>query len=144
MATLRMERTFSAPPEKVFAFITHMDNLLQWWGPEGTTIAEHQLDFSRLGDWSAVMVSPGGEGQKVGGSVIAIDPPNFVELTLRFMMQDGDGPESTIRFDTKPTPSGGTQFLLTQTGLEEQHIADMRDKGWASALQRLENLITSN
>lgn len=144
MATLRMERYFAATPEKVFAFITHMDNLLQWWGPEGTTIAEHNLDFSKVGDWSATMVSPGGDGHRVGGSVVAIEPPNFVELTLRFMMPDGDGPQSTIRFETKPDPSGGTHFLLTQSGLEEHHIADMRDKGWASALQRLENLISAN
>lgn len=144
MSTLKMERTFAAAPETVFAFVTQMDNLLQWWGPEGTTIAEHNLDFSKPGDWSATMVSPGGDAHKVGGTVLAIDPPNFVELTLRFIMPGGDGPPSTIRFETKSTSSGGTHFLLTQSGLEEKHIADMRDKGWASALTRLEQLILSD
>ena len=72
-----MERHYPVAPERVFAFITQTENLLKWWGPEGTTIEEHDLDFSRLGDWSAVMVGPQGYGARVGGIVQAIESPNF-------------------------------------------------------------------
>ncbi len=144
MATLTMERHFAASPAKVFEFITKSGNLLQWWGPEGTEIRDHNLDFSRLGPWNATMIGPQGHGATVGGEVIAIDPPNYVELTLSFAMDDGQrGPESVIRFECKNN-DGATQFILTQTGLDPAHIEDMRTKGWNAAFVRLENLITTN
>ena len=113
MSVLRMERIFPVAPERVFSFLTQMNNLLQWWGPEGTTIGEHNLDFSRLGAWSAIMYSPEGYAADVGGEVIAIDPPNSVELTLSFKEDDGKrGPESVIRFEVQPNDEGGTLFIL--------------------------------
>ena len=57
MSILKLEREFAVEPEQVFAFVTRPENLLQWWGHEGTTIVEHQLDFSREGAWSSVMMS---------------------------------------------------------------------------------------
>jgi len=145
MAVLRIERTFPAAPEKVFAFITQMDNLLKWWAPQGVSIREHNLDFSKLGAWSATMVGPEGFAANVGGEVTAIDPPHSVELTLSFRSASGErGDESVIRFDVRPNDTGGTHFLLTQSGLEAEHIPDMRDKGWASALAQLEQLINEH
>ena len=144
MATLTMERMFESPPAKVFDFITKSTHLLNWWGPEGTEIRDDDLDFSKLGPWKATMVGPQGHAATVGGNVISIDPPNFVELTLSFAMGDGArGPESVIRFDCKDI-GGATQFVLTQTGLNPAHIEDMRTKGWNAAFERLENLISTN
>lgn len=140
-----MERRYPVAPAKVFEFLTQSENLLRWWGPEGTTITEHDLDFSRLGAWSAMMVGPQGHGAMVGGEVLAIDPPNFVELTLSFRMPDGErGEESVIRFETRDDGAGGTNLTLIQTGLRAEHIPDMRDKGWNSALDRLEKLVLGN
>lgn len=144
MATLTMQRMFDAPPAKVFDFLTKTENLLNWWGPEGTQIREHQLDFSKTGAWSAVMVGPQGGAQEVGGTVLEVNAPNAVELTLSFMMGAERGPESTIRFEVSASDTGGTHLLLTQTGLDPEHIDDMMNKGWNSALSRLEQLILKN
>lgn len=142
MSTLTIERTFPVTPEKVFAFLTQTDNLLKWWGPEGTTISQHDLDFSRRGDWWAVMHNPAGAAQKVGGAVVAIDPPRSVEFTLAFIGDTGTHGETTvIRFEVSAIDTGGSHFLLTQTGVRPEHIDDMRDKGWASSLARLERLV---
>ncbi len=68
----------------------------------------------------------------------------MVELTLGFALEDDTrGPESVIRFTLSTTPTGDTKLQLTQSGLNPEHIADMRDKGWASALARLETLVTA-
>jgi uncharacterized protein YndB with AHSA1/START domain len=142
-ATLTMKRDLPADPAKVFRHLTQTAHLLNWWGPEGTTIADHTLDFSRTGPWSAHMVGPTGEGGTVGGEVREVDPPRTVEFTLSFAMPDGArGPESVIRFTLSPSELG-TLLTLTQTGLNPDHIEDMRNKGWNSALGRLENLIVN-
>jgi uncharacterized protein YndB with AHSA1/START domain len=140
MSALEMERHFAARPEEVFARLTRTEFLLQWWGPEGTGIGEHNLDFSKPGPWSATMISPGGQSAIVGGEVLRLEPPFLVELTLSFAEGGGRGPESIILFELAASDKGGTHLRLTQSGLEAEHIADMRDKGWASALRRLERL----
>ena len=140
-----MIRLFAAPKDRVFMHLTETEFLLNWWGPEGTTISEHTLSFATTGPWSATMVGPQGHGATVGGEVRAVDAPNMVELTLSFAMEnDTHGPQSVIRFTLASTPDGQTEITLTQSGLNPEHIADMRDKGWNSALARLENLITAS
>ena len=34
MTELKLERTFTADPETVFAFVTRAEHLAKWWGPE--------------------------------------------------------------------------------------------------------------
>ncbi len=141
MATLTMQRVFDAEPTRVFEFLTQTDNLLNWWGPEGTIIRDHSLDFSKVGPWFAVMIGPEGGSAKVGGQVLEVSTPHAIELTLSFMMEEGQGPESTIRVEVSASDAGGTHLLLTQTGLDPAHIDDMMNKGWNAALLRLENLV---
>ncbi len=144
MSTLEMTRIFTAPQDKVFRHLTETEFLLDWWGPEGTRIADHNLSFAAPGPWSATMVGPQGHGATLGGEVRVVEPPNMVELTLSFALEDDTrGPESVIRFTLSTTPDGDTKLQLTQWGLNPEHIADMRDKGWASALARLETLVTA-
>lgn len=140
-----MTRVFDAPVERVFAHLTETEFLLNWWGPEGTRIADHQLSFAAPGPWSATMIGPQGHPATVGGMVRLVEPPHMVELTLSFAMEnDTRGPESTIRFTLAAAPDGQTQLTLTQSGLNPEHIADMRDKGWNSALARLAQLVTAS
>lgn len=142
MATLTMERNFNSPPEHVFEFITKMGHLLEWWGPPGTRIEEHNLDFSKTGPWWAYMVGPQGHGARVEGEVVDINPPHWVELTLGFAQEGkGVGEESLIRFEVKPDGKGGTNFSLTQSGLRAEYIEDMRTKGWNAAFEQLRQLI---
>ena len=143
-ATLEMTRIFAAPQDRVFRHLTETAFLLDWWGPEGTRITDHNLSFAAPGPWSATMIGPQGHGATVGGQVRVVDAPHMVELTLSFALEDDmRGPESVIRFALATTPSGDTMLTLTQSGLNPDHIADMRDKGWASALARLETLVTA-
>ena len=142
MSLLKIERTFPASPEKVFAFVTQMENLLQWWGPKGTSIGEHNLDLSQLGDWFMVMVDPNGGRHRVSGEVLSIDPPRSVEFSL--IVHDGKGGrmiDSVVRFQVSPIDTGGTHFLLTQSGLSDAEIELQSKQGWASTLSRLEELL---
>lgn len=142
---LIIERNFPAPPAKVFAFVTEMENLLKWWGPVGCSVAEHNLDLSQTGDWFFVLVDPSGGQTRVTGTVLTVNPPNFVEFTL--VVPDRDGPpqiDSIVRFEVKPNGEGGTFFTLTQTGLTSEQIVEGSTNGWVSTLGRLEDLLNQN
>jgi len=145
LSVLRIEKGFSAPPEKVFAFLTETENLLKWWGPEGMHVGESRLDLTAPGPWWFVLVDPAGGEHKVTGEVLGIDPPNWVEFTLIVPTENGvRGIDSVVRFEVRPDGGGGTQFSLIQTGLTDDELAAGSGKGWASTLRRLTLVLQHN
>ena len=140
MSELKIERVFPVSPEKVFAFLTQTDHLLKWWGPEGVSMKEHNLDLSRPGAWSSTLVNSKGDLHKMSGVVVAVDPPNSVEFTWGWHDEkDQRGYESRVRFEVRET-DGGTLFQLTHSGLTDEEAAANHGKGWASALRKLEHI----
>ena len=139
---LIMERVFAAKPAKVFTYITEKENLLKWWGPTGTSVAENHLDLSALGDWWFIMIDPSGGRTRVTGEVLKLDPPRMVEFSL--IVHTSDGPpmiDSVVRFEVAPIDTGGSHFTLTQSGLSDAEIEMQSKYGWASTLARLEELL---
>jgi uncharacterized protein YndB with AHSA1/START domain len=142
MGELRMERRYTVAPETVFAFVTEPAHLLQWWGPEGTDVAEYDLDLMRPGPWFLVLIDPQGGKHRMSGEVLAVDPPRSVEFT---MIVPGTDPaiDSTVRFEVEPDGKGGARFVLIQSGITEEMIA-MGSRGWGSTLARLDRLIDAS
>ncbi len=136
MSELRIERNYPVTPERLFAFVTETANLLQWWGPEGTSIEEEHLDLTRLGPWSLVLVNPGGRFA-MRGVVKSVMPPRAVEFTMNV---PGDDVDSTVRFEIEPDGKGGSRFALIQSGITDQMV-EMGKHGWTSTLARLEKLM---
>ena len=69
---LRIAMTFPAPPERVFAFLTERRHVLDWWGPEGMSLSDESLDFTREGPWHSVMLNADGRRFKVSGQVTEV------------------------------------------------------------------------
>lgn len=141
MSDLRLEREFAADPETVFAFITKSENLSQWWGPEGMSLKDLALDFTKLGPWTSTMVNAEGGKYKVSGAVTAIDPPKSVEFTWGWHDENDErGHESQVRFEIKSNGNGGTIFSVIHQGLADEPSAQNHSEGWASTLKKLERL----
>ena len=64
---LRIAMTFPAPPELVFEFVTQRRRVRDWWGPEGMSLPDEALDFSRPGPWHSVIMNADGKRFKVSG-----------------------------------------------------------------------------
>lgn len=141
MAELTLTRTFTHPPETVFAFVTQTANLLQWWGPEGTHVPEHDLDLSRPGPWFSVMQNDDGQRYKVSGQVTSVDAPRTVGFTWAWHDEtDARGPESHVMFTLADDGSGGTRFTLHHRDLGDDDAAKNHEQGWTSSLRKLERL----
>ncbi|MDG2340729.1 MAG: SRPBCC domain-containing protein [Paracoccaceae bacterium] len=140
MAEVVLERRLNAPIERVFAFVTQPENLTKWWGPEGMTVPEGDLDLSRLGTWDSVMMSSEGARFKVSGVVTEISAPNKVEFTWAWHDEnDARGNESSVSIDLI-VDGDATQFRLTHTGLPDDESAQNHTQGWTSSLRKLEAL----
>lgn len=140
MSELTLERHYNSSPETVFAFVTQADLLLRWWGPEGITLPEHKLGFTRLGPWMSVMKGSEGQTYKVSGEVLHVDPPNSVEFSWAWHDGETDerGHESKVRFSVKSSQDGGTIFTLHHTDLPSEEAAGNHNEGWTSSLKKLE------
>ena len=141
MGELRIERHYAVTPERLFALLTQTENLLKWWGPEGTSVAEHSLDLTQTGPWNFVLLDPHGGRHRMSGEVRAVDSPRSVEFTL-IVHEPEDDPSinSTVRFEVRPDGAGGSHFVLTQTGLTDEMIMIGSTRGWTSTFARLERL----
>lgn len=141
MSDLRLERTFPHPPERVFAFVTKTEHLLSWWGPEGLGVREHQLDLSRPGAWSSTLVNAEGGLHKMSGEVLEIDPPHSVEFTWGWHDdKDVRGNETRVRFEIESDGGTGSRFRLIHSGLADEESVVNHNRGWSSALRKLEQL----
>jgi PhnB protein len=58
---IRVERSFNAPLELVWAAWTEADLLDQWWAPKPYRVETKSMDFREGGRWAYAMVSPENE-----------------------------------------------------------------------------------
>lgn len=141
MSDLTITRTFPLPPEAVFDFVTRHDRILQWWGPEGSSLPEETLDFTREGPWHSVMMNADGKRFKVSGRVTEVTPPSAVEFTWGWHDENDDrGPDSRVRIELTAADAGGTRFVLTHSGLPDDESRANHEMGWNSSLGKLERL----
>ncbi|MCR8726764.1 SRPBCC family protein [Frigidibacter sp. ROC022] len=139
MTDLRLERALDAPPEAVFSYLTEHGKLMQWWGPEGMTLPDVALDFSRPGPWFSVMQSAEGQKFKVSGQVTTVRPHERVAFTWAWHdAEDRRGPESQVVIDLEPLPDGRTRLILNHYELGDDESARNHSKGWTSSLNKLE------
>ncbi len=138
MADLKLEREFPTTPENLFAWISDGAKLLQWWGPEGVHVPEHDLNFSRTGPWYSIMKNAEGQTFKVSGHVTHVDPPNSVGFTWAWHDdQDQRGPESHVTFSVVATENGA-RLVLDHRELADAEAAANHNRGWTSSLAKLE------
>ncbi|MBY6056987.1 SRPBCC family protein [Leisingera daeponensis] len=141
MSDLQLKRIFPVTPEKLFAWVTTPDKLLKWWGPEGVTIPEHDLDLSRTGPWYSVMQNSDGQRFHVSGQVTHVDAPKSVGFTWAWHEEDGSrGAESHVTF-TIAAVGDGALLLVDHRDLGDDSIAARHEEGWTSTLRKLEALL---
>jgi uncharacterized protein YndB with AHSA1/START domain len=142
---LSIEKPIPLPPGRVYDLVTAPDNLPSWWGPEGVMLGEVNLDFSRPGPWSSVMIEPESGGHRVSGEVLHVTPGKAVELSWAWHDRESGerGHESRVRLSVRPDGHGGTILSMIQTGLPDAESARLHHEGWASSLSRITPLFAS-
>ena len=142
MSDLHLERDFPVAPERLFDLVTTRAGLVQWFGPEGFTVPENALDFTRAGLWFAVMAGPEGRRLKVSGQVTSVRPPVSVGFTWAWHDPDDKrGAESHVTLTIAATPNGA-RLILDHRDLAADAV-DAHRAGWTSTLNKLERVAGS-
>jgi uncharacterized protein YndB with AHSA1/START domain len=114
---LTVERLFDAPRELVWQAWTEPERLASWWGPQGWTTTNYQLDLNPGGVWFYCMRGPDGLeswGKAIYREVVA--PERLVYLD-RFADKDGNVVESMpqMLITNEFTEEGGKTRLTSRT-----------------------------
>jgi uncharacterized protein YndB with AHSA1/START domain len=139
--TLRMERTFNAPAERVFDAWTSPEVLRRWWHAEHhweTTLAE--VDLRVGGAVRVVMRDPDKDVEYGGGGqYLEIDPPRRLVFTWYW---DGNETRQVIEVDFEES-DGVTTVRFTHRDLwDEQAVRDHED-GWSNCFDNLDRALGS-
>lgn len=121
MPELISTRLLPCSPERAFAALSDVDQLVQWWGPDGFTSTSERFDFRPGGTWTMVMHGPDGTDHPNLYRFLAIEAPSRAVVEHPHEVHHF---ELTIAFDEAP---GGTQVTWRQHFGSEQHFAEVQD-----------------
>lgn len=138
--TLTLSRTLNTGRETAFDAWVNPETLVRWWGPEGFTTPELDMDVREGGAWSTVMLSPEGSRHHVSGVYKVIDRPNRLVFTWSWTQDDGSKGHETEIEVTFTTKGDKTLMTLVQKVFKEVEHRDNHEKGWTSSLDRLERM----
>ena len=138
--TLRIERTFEAPADRVFAAWTSPEVMRRWWQVESNwKTAEAAVDLRVGGAVRVVMHNPDKDEDYGGGGLYTeVDPPRRLSFTWRW---DWDTRSSLVEIDFEETDGGGTKVTFTHSGLFNEEIVRDHDDGWSKILDRLGRML---
>ena len=143
-------RVFDAPRALVFKLWTDPKHVAQWWGPNGFTITNYEMDVRPGGVWRFVMHGPNGvdyQNKVVYREVVEperlvyshVSGPQF-EMTVIFEAE-GDRTRLTARMvfesaalrDKVIKEFGAVEGLQQTLGRLEEHVARVNDAVGAEA-----------
>jgi len=134
--TLRIERVFQAPAERVFEAWTSEEVLRRWFHAEhGWETPEAQVDL-RLGGAVRVVMRDPAAGRDIGGggTYTEIDPPS--RLAFTWTWDDDAERETLIELDFLEA-EGRTTVLLTHSALADEDAVRRHEDGWSQCLANL-------
>jgi uncharacterized protein YndB with AHSA1/START domain len=140
--TLRIERTFQAPAERVFEAWTSEEVLRRWFHAErGWETPEAQVDL-RLGGAVRVVMRDPTEGRDIGGggTYTEIDPPTRLAFTWTW---DRENRETLIELDFEES-DGVTKVTLTHSGLRDRESVTSHEGGWSTCLENLDEVLAAS
>jgi uncharacterized protein YndB with AHSA1/START domain len=136
--TLRMERTFDAPAQRVFDAWTSPEVLRRWWHAEHdweTTLAE--VDLRVGGAVRIVMRDPAKDAEYGGGGqYLEIDPPRRLVFTWYW---DGNATRQVIEVDFEEA-DGVTTVRFTHRDLWDEGAVRDHEDGWSNCFDNLDRV----
>lgn len=127
--TIRLERTYSAPIERVFDAWTDPALMTQWYAPDPSWEIKAENDLQVGGSYTVAM----GE-HVVVGTYTEVERPHVVAFTWKWAAVDN--PPSQVRVELAEVDDG-TRLVLTHTDLVDADDVKNHEDGWNGCLVRL-------
>ena len=138
--TVRFQRVFRAPPERVFRAFVDPDAMVKWLPPHGFTGRVHEIDARLGGQYRMSFTNiSNGQSHSFGGTYLEFLPGEVLSHTDSF--DDPGLPGQMVTRITFKAVSVGTEVNLEQSGIPEMIPPEACCLGWQESLQLLALLI---
>lgn len=133
---LVLTRVFNAPRSVVFRAWTDPEQLVQWWAPEGFSVAFLEMDVRPGGAWRKCMRSPDGKDYWRRGIYLEVVEPE--RLVLTYISDDpfSDPDHKTIVTVTFADQGAKTLMTFRHAGFESEAPRNSHQFGWTSCMKR--------
>ena len=132
--TLVVQKTIAATPEWLFAAWTEPEALRQWWGPDGVTCIDPQVDLRVGGRYRIGNRFPDGSVLWIVGEFESVEPPHRLVFTWRLEGSSESAERVTVRFEERGT---GTEVTVTHALIGTEALRDQHRHGWEGCLAGL-------
>lgn len=146
---LRIERTFNASRERVFAAWTTPEIIRQWSAPAGLRVADGEGHVVPGGRWRVVMVNDTtGERHVAVGTYLEVERPVRLHYTHAWQGEDESFEEAmthatTVTIEFHETGSQ-SRMVFIQAGFESAGSRDGHADGWKSCFDLLAHLLAES
>ena len=130
--TLTMDRTYAAPPARVYRAWTEPGEIVQWVAPNPEMDTTAELDVREGGEY-AIHMGP----HTVRGTYQEIVPSEKLVFTWRWDGAEGPG-HMLVTVTLDETSDGGTKMRLFHENLPSEQSREQHNEGWTGSFARLE------
>ncbi len=142
---IHAERTFAAPPAKLWRALTEPDLVLKWQGMPSHPIITAEIDLRVGGRWRYVWRHPSGEHMVAGGEYLVLDAPRRIVHTELFEPDWTDG-ATTCTSDLIPVEAGTRlvmDILYTGSKGRDMAMSSGMEHGMHICYAQLEGLLAT-
>jgi glutathione S-transferase len=138
--TLRVVRTFDAPPERVFEAWTNADQFKAWMCPPGAGLDRCELDARPGGKWMAEGYRPDGGRFAKAGVYREVKRPEKLVFTWPYQPEggctSGDGQETTVEVTFRAI-GNKTEVTLVHGPFGDPAGFNGHNEGWKGTFDKL-------
>jgi uncharacterized protein YndB with AHSA1/START domain len=137
--TLRLRRSFPAPPERVFRAWTTPAEMKQWKAPGDMTTPVAEVDLRPGGKYGIHMRAPDGAEHHLVGVYRVVEPPRKLVYTWRWE-NEPDAPETlvTVEFLAR---GNATDLVLTHELFPTDEARAKHEHGWTGCFVKLARVV---
>jgi uncharacterized protein YndB with AHSA1/START domain len=141
-AVLVVRRRINATPEALFAAWTQPALLVQWWGPQGVSCPEAEIDLRVGGAYRIANRFPDGTVVWIGGAFELIEPPRRLTYTWKL---EGSGADLAERVSVCFEELGSaTEVIVTHERISDEAARRSHERGWLGCLDGLVDYVKAS
>jgi uncharacterized protein YndB with AHSA1/START domain len=140
--SLDLRGVLPAPCSLVFKALSDPELLAKWWGPNGFTAPNIDLDLRVGGSYRIAMQPPDGELFYLSGEFREVDPPDRLSYSFRWEDPDPDDQETVVTLTLRDLGES-TELVLAQGPFATEGRRALHEEGWSDSFDRLRELMSS-
>jgi uncharacterized protein YndB with AHSA1/START domain len=140
MSTLEIKRVLPAAGSDVFRAFSTADELANWWGPQGFTVASLEFSPRVGGRYRIEMQPPEGDPFYLTGEFREVDPPARLAYTFVWEPPDPDDVRTLVDLSFRDLGEA-TEVAFTQGPFKTEARRALHRDGWTDSFDKLERLI---